>query len=205
MATKPEPASNPENEAQDTYIENRDPTELAMCFILAAAYLGLAKYCWAPLWAAKNLKLFFNVEGFFVTIALISILVGLRPYISPSSMQISHRGIKYRGPYWPQRRSVTWEQVIKVYLSSELIFILYKPKIDQKRMWAMLVASVYLASRENIATSMENYCTKTPRDCHQPCLVLAHLNGAFIFHSRYLDTRDVNELGKFSGRSKTCI
>lgn len=181
MATKPEPASNPENEAQDTYIENRDPTEMAMCFILAAAYLGLAKYCWAPLWAAKNLKLFFNVEGFFITIALISILVGLRPYISPSSMQISHRGIKYRGPYWPQRRSVTWDQVIKVYLSSELIFILYKPKLDSKRMWAMLIASVYLASRENIVASMENYCTKPLEIVTNPALYSRILIGLLFF------------------------
>jgi hypothetical protein len=181
VATKPEPASNPENEAQDTYIENRDPTEMAMCFILAAAYLGLAKYCWAPLWAAKNLKLFFNVEGFFITIALISILVGLRPYISPSSMQISHRGIKYRGPYWPQRRSVTWDQVIKVYLSSELIFILYKPKLDSKRMWAMLIASVYLASRENIVASMENYCTKPLEIVTNPALYSRILIGLLFF------------------------
>jgi hypothetical protein len=181
VATKPEPASNPENEAQDTYIENRDPTEMAMCFILAAAYLGLARYCWAPLWAAKNLKLFFNVEGFFITIALISILVGLRPYISPSSMQISHRGIKYRGPYWPQRRSVTWDQVIRVYLSSELIFILYKPKLDSKRMWAMLIASVYLASRENIAASMENYCTKPLEIVTNPALYSRILIGLLFF------------------------
>jgi hypothetical protein len=181
VATKPEPASNPENEAQDTYIENRDPTEMAMCFILAAAYLGLARYCWTPLWAAKNLKLFINVEGFFITIALISILVGLRPYISPSSMQISHRGIKYRGPYWPQRRSVTWDQVIKVYLSSELIFILYKPKLDSKRMWAMLIASVYLASREKIAASMENYCTKPLEIVTNPALYSRILIGLLFF------------------------
>lgn len=154
---------------------------MAMCFILAAAYLGLARYCWTPLWAAKNLKLFINVEGFFITIALISILVGLRPYISPSSMQISHRGIKYRGPYWPQRRSVTWDQVIKVYLSSELIFILYKPKLDSKRMWAMLIASVYLASREKIAASMENYCTKPLEIVTNPALYSRILIGLLFF------------------------
>jgi hypothetical protein len=181
VATIPDPEPNPEGESQDTYIENRDPTEMAMCFILAAAYLGLAKYCWGPLWAARNLKLLFNVEGFFITIALVSILVGLRPYISPSSLQISHFGIKYRGPYWPQRRSVNWEQVIKVYISSELIFILYKPKLDSKRMWAMLIASVYLSERENIATTMENYCPKPVEIVTNPALYSRMLMGFLFF------------------------
>lgn len=181
MATQTDSEPNPEAEAQDTYIENRDPTEMAMCFILAAAYLGLAKYCWVPLWAAKNIKLLFNVEGFFITIALVSILVGLRPYISPSSLQISHFGIKYRGPYWPQRRSVNWEQVIKVYISTELIFILYKPKMTSKRMWAMLIASVYLSEREKIATTMETFCPKPVEIVTNPALYSRLLMGFLFF------------------------
>jgi hypothetical protein len=180
VATLPTADNPPEGEAQETYIENRDPTEMAMCFILAAAYLGLAKYCWGPLWVSHNIKLLFNVEGFFITIAIISILVGLRPYISPSSLQISHFGIKYRGPYWPQRRSVKWEQVARVYISSELIFILYKPNIEKKRLWPMLIASVYLSDRESIAATMEKYCTQPVEIVTNPALYSRIIMG-FLF------------------------
>ena len=69
-----------------------------MCLVLASAYLGLAKYCWTPLLLAKDWRLLFNIEGFFLAVALLSILVGLRPYMTPSSLQLSNRGIKYRGP-----------------------------------------------------------------------------------------------------------
>jgi hypothetical protein len=179
VAIKPEPTAD-RIESQDTFIENRDPTEITLCLILAAAYLGLAKYCWIPLWSAKNLKLFLNVEGFFITIAIVSILVGLRPYLNPASMQISHRGIKYRGPYWPQRRSVTWDQVVRVYLSSDLIFVLFKPNPNKKGMWAMIIASIYLASRENIAHSFETYCARPLEIVSNPTLYSRILLG-FIF------------------------
>jgi hypothetical protein len=148
-----------EGEGQDTFIENRDPTEMMLCVILAAAYLGLAKYCWAPLWAAHNMRLLVSVEGFFTIIAMLAIAVGLRPYLTPSSLQISHRGIKYRGPYWPQRRTVNWEQVERVYISSELIIVLYYPKPSSKRKWFMLIASVYLSERDKIPDVIEKYCS----------------------------------------------
>jgi hypothetical protein len=180
VATITDSQPNRESDSQDTYLENRDPTEMALCLILASAYLGLAKYCWTPLWTAHNLKLFLNVEGFFCTIAVIAILVGLRPYLSPSSLQISHLGIKYRGPYWPQRRSISWEQVIKVYVSSELIFILYKPNLLQKRMWVMLVAAIYLSERQKIAKSMESYCPQPIEIVTNPA-VFSRLIMGFLF------------------------
>src|SRR5436853_6111219 len=113
------PQSDQLEDSQDNYVENRDPTELAMCVILAAAYLGLAKFLWSKLVEAGNWKMLFNVEGFFVTIALVAIFVGLRPYLSPSSLQLSRHGIKYRGTYWPQRKTVNWDQVVQLYISPE--------------------------------------------------------------------------------------
>jgi hypothetical protein len=158
------------NESQDTYFENRDPTEIGMCVILASAYLGLAKYCWEPLRTADNWKLWVNVEGFFITIALVALMVGLRPYLSPSSLQISSRGIKYRGPYWLWRKTVNWEQVVQIYVSSELLIILYKPKLDSQRQWPMLIASVYLADKENIPETINRYCPVTPTIMTNPAI-----------------------------------
>lgn len=142
-----------------------------MCFILAAAYLGLAKYCWEPLLLVNNWKLLVNVEGFFITIAVLSILVGLRPYMGPSSLQISSRGIKYRGPYWPQRKTVNWEQVVQVYLSPELIIMLYLPKADSKRPAPMLITSIYLADRDKITRAVLRYCPITPVIMTSPHIV----------------------------------
>ena len=113
--------SEAEGEAQDNFVESKEPSELLMCLVLASAYLGLAKYCWTPLLLAKDWKLLFNIEGFFLAIALLAILIGFRPYLTPSSLQVSKYGIKYRGPYWPQRKTVNWRQVTKIYLSPELI------------------------------------------------------------------------------------
>ncbi len=165
------PRIDQEGDSQDNFIEARDPAELIMCFILAAAYLGLAKYCWEPLLLVNNWKLLVNVEGFFITIAAISILMGLRPYISPSSLQISSRGLKYRGPYWPQRKTVNWEQVSQIYLSPELIILLYLPKAESKRPWPMLITSIYLADRDKIGRAMLRHCPIDPVIMTSPHLV----------------------------------
>ena len=152
-----EVAADSEGEAQDNFVEAKEPSEMLMCLVLASAYLGLAKYCWTPLLLAKDWRLLFNIEGFFLAVALLSILVGLRPYMTPSSLQLSNRGIKYRGPYWPQRKTVNWSQVNKVYLSPELILVLYHPDPKKKRLWPLIIPSIYLADRERIAKVFIRY------------------------------------------------
>lgn len=154
--------TDPEGESQDNFVEARDPAELAMCFILASAYLGLAKYCWGPLTLAKNWNMLINIEGFFIIIACVAVLLGLRPYITPCYLQLSGRGIKYRGPYWPQRKTVNWEQVQRIYVSSELIVVLYHPKPDSKRSWPLFITSIYLADREQVSKSLMKYCPLEP-------------------------------------------
>jgi hypothetical protein len=157
MATETE-----QDESQDNYVESRDPTELAMCIILASAYAGLARYCWEPLQRTDNWRLLANIEGFFITIALLSLLVGLRPYLSPCSLQISNRGIKYRGPYWPQRKTVNWDQVFRVYAGPELIVVLYHPRPNKKGIWGLMIQSIYLSEREKIDQSVAKYSPVPP-------------------------------------------
>lgn len=147
---------------QDNFIEKRDPAELAMCIILAAIYLGLARYCWTALIAAHQMRLLFNMVGFFCTIAMLSLVIGLRPYISPCSLQLSGKGIKYRGPYWPQRKTVNWEQVFRVYLSPELIIVLYHPLANNKSMWPLLIQSIYLAEKDKLPKAILKYCPVQP-------------------------------------------
>jgi hypothetical protein len=158
-----------DGDPQDNFVEARDPTELAMCFILAAAYLGLAKYCWHPLQDA-NFKLFLNVEGFFITIAVLSMLVGMRPYMSPSSLQLSGRGIKYKGPYWPKRKTVNWDQVFKLYLSPEIIIVLFKNKPESKRIWPMVIMAIYLSDRDQIVRAFVKYAPLKPIIMTSPTL-----------------------------------
>ncbi len=160
-----------ENESQDNFVEGKEPSELIFCLLLASAYLGLAKFCWTPLFMMKNWKLFFNIEGFFVTVALVAILIGARPYMAPSSLQISARGIKYRGPYWIQRKTVNWDQVSRVYLSPELILVLYRPKPGSKRIWPMPILSIYLAEREHVIKSFLKYCPIQAVMMKSPALV----------------------------------
>jgi hypothetical protein len=157
-----DPGIDQEGDPQDNFMEARDPAELMMCFILAAAYLGLAKYCWQLLLLVTNWKLLVNVEGFFITIAVLSILLGLRPYISPSSLQLSRKGIKYRAPYWPQRKTINWEQVVQIYISPELIVVVHKPQPNKKRLLPMLITSIYLADRDKIPRAVLKYCPITP-------------------------------------------
>jgi hypothetical protein len=176
----PPPRNREENDSQQNFDEAREPAELIMCLVLAAAYLGLAKYCWLPLMAAKNWKLLVNVEGFFITISLLSILVGLRPYINPSSLQISNRGIKYLGPYWPRRKTVNWEQVLRLYVSTELIIVLYRPRPDRKGSWPLIIPSIYLAEREKIAQVITDYSPIEPVIMTSPAL-LSRLTFAVLF------------------------
>ncbi|MBX3075838.1 hypothetical protein KF707_15165 [Candidatus Obscuribacterales bacterium] len=160
-----------ENEAQDNFVEGKEPSELIFCLLLASAYLGLAKFCWTPLYLTKSWKLLFNVEGFFVTVAVVAILIGARPYTAPSSLQISARGIKYRGPYWIQRKTVNWDQVSRVYLSPELILVLYRPKAESKRVWPMPILSIYLAERDQVMKSFLRYCPIQAIIVKSPALV----------------------------------
>lgn len=169
MAKKPEPELD--NEAQDNFVEGKEPSELIFCLLLASAYLGLAKFCWTPLYLTKSWKLLINVEGFFVTVAFVAILIGARPYTAPSSLQISARGIKYRGPYWIQRKTVNWDQVSRVYLSPELILVLYRPKPDSKRVWPMPILSIYLAERDQVVKSFLKYCPIQAIMMKSPALV----------------------------------
>ncbi len=158
-------------DSQDNYIEVRDPSEFFMCIVLTAAYLGLAKYCWTPLVNMHNLKLLLNVEGFFIVIALLAFIVGIRPMLNPSSLQLSEHGIKYKGPYWPNRKSVLWQQIEQLYLSPELIIVLYRPNLNSKRLWPMLIATLYLADRDSIAKSVGKYCPIEPTIMANPALL----------------------------------
>lgn len=142
---------------QDNYVETKEPSELMFCVILSSIYAGLARYCWTPLEQSHYWYYFINIEGFFITISLLSLLLGLRPYLSPSSLQISKHGIKYRGPYWPQRKTVNWSQVAQMYVSPELILILYKLPNKPKSIRPLLVHSVYLADRDKIPDSIVKY------------------------------------------------
>src|SRR6516164_8766756 len=175
-----QPVKGEPNESQFNFVEAREPSELIMCLILSAAYLGLAKWCWIPLLDSKNLKLLINVEGFLVTIALLSIVIGLRPYLSPSSLQISGKGIKYRGPYWPQRKTVNWDQVLRLYASAELVIILYKPHPDRKRSWYLLIPSIYLADRDQIGPALAKICPLEPIVMTSPAL-LSRITFALLF------------------------
>lgn len=148
-----------------------------MCFILASAYLGLAKWGWEPLYRVGSWKMLVNVEGFFITIAVLSILVGLRPYMASSSLQISSKGIKYRGPYWPQRRTLNWDQIVQVYLSSELIVVLYHAKPGTKRIWPMFITSIYLADRDRIPKAVLRHCPIEPVVMTSPHIVSRILLG----------------------------
>ncbi len=164
-------SSDTEGEAQDNFVEQKEPSEMLMCLILASAYLGLAKYCWTPLLLAKDWKLLFNIEGFFLGIAALSVMVGLRPYLTPSSLQLSRHGIKYRGPYWPQRKTVNWQQVEKVYLSPELILVLYHPTIGKKQLWPLVITSIYLSDRDRIAKVFIKYLPFPPIILSSPALL----------------------------------
>jgi len=160
-----------DSDAQDNFVESKEPSELLMCLVLASAYLGLAKYCWTPLLLAKDFKLLINIEGFFLAIAGLAILIGLRPYLTPSALQVSKFGIKYRGPYWPQRKTVNWKQVTRLYLSPELIIALYRPKEGKRRLAVLLIPIVYLSDRERIAKVFIKFSPIDPIILSSPALI----------------------------------
>lgn len=170
-----------ESEVQDNFVEAKEPSELIFCLLLASAYLGLAKFCWGPLYMMQNWKLLLNVEGFFITVALVAVLIGLRPYTAPSSLQISSKGFKYRGPYWIQRKTVNWDQVAKAYLSPELILILYQPKPELKKVWPLMILSIYLADREQVVKSFLKYCPNKPVLMKSPTLITWITFGLILF------------------------
>ncbi len=163
------------------------------CLIIASIYLGLGRYCWTSLLLAKNWKLFFNVEGFFISIALILILIGLRPYIGPSRLQISSKGVKYIGPYWLQRKTVNWQQIVRLYISNELVIILYKPSPDRKRIWPLVIFSMYLADQEDIGPAIQKYCPVEAVAMSSPAL-LSYVSFSGLLHSHYLGSRNADRL-----------
>lgn len=177
----PSSKTSENSEVQDNFVEAKEPSELIFCLLLASAYLGLAKFCWGPLYMMQNWKLLINVEGFFITVALVAVLIGLRPYTAPSSLQISSKGFKYRGPYWIQRKTVNWDQVAKAYLSPELILILYRPQPDHKKVWPLGILSIYLADREQVVKSFLKYCPITPVLMKSPALVSWITFGLMLF------------------------
>lgn len=154
--------SEPPADVQDNFVEAKEPVEFMFCVILAAAYAGLARYCWDPLEKSKNWALFINIEGFFITIALLALFIGLRPYVNPSALQVSKYGIKYRGPYWCKRRTVNWSQVVQMYVSPELILILYVLPNKRKSMRPLIIHSIYLADSDQIADSIFKYSPVEP-------------------------------------------
>jgi hypothetical protein len=133
-----------------------------MCIILAAAYTGLARVLFNPLVQIGNWRLLINVEGFFCIIALLALVIGIRPYMSPCSLQLSAKGLKYRGPYWPQRKTVNWDQIFKIYLAPELLLILYYVGKQRKGVHPMLIQSVYLSDKDKIEDSVIKYSPVTP-------------------------------------------
>ncbi len=156
------PEQQAENQSQHNFVEGRDPVETITCVIVAAAYLGLAKYCFGPLLLTKNWQLIFNVEIFSLFFALLAMVIAVRPYVSPSSLQISGYGIKYQGPYWPQRKTVNWQQVLKIYLSNEFIILLYRPDANRTRSWPLFIPTFYLGEREKIMQVVADYCPIEP-------------------------------------------
>lgn len=179
----PDPAPTkvqPDMDLQDNFVEPREPAELVFCVILSAVYAGLARYCWEGLWLSGNWKLFFNVEGFFITIALLALLLGLRPYLSPSSLQLSNYGIKYKAPYWPQRRSVNWSQVVRLYISPGLVLVLYRPLGKTRGLIPMFIQSSYLADKKQVPDSIVRFSPVTP-------VMLPHANliTRVLFFSAY--------------------
>lgn len=155
-------AADFDDETQANFIEAKEPSELIFCVILAAAYAGLAKYLWLPLQANGDWYMFITVEGFFITISILCIMVGARPYFSPSNLQVSKRGIKYRGPHWPKRKTVNWEKVYRLYVGPEITVVLYYPKEYGKGLWALIIQSLYLANRDKVADAFVEYSPIKP-------------------------------------------
>jgi hypothetical protein len=166
-ASEPSRQSQSENtalpaDAQDNYFERREPAELFFCIILAAANAGLARFIWEPLLLSKQWVTVIGVEGCFITLSLLSLALGLRPYLTPSSLQISTHGIKYRGPHWPQRKTINWGQIFKLYLSPDVLIVLYRPLHNPKGMRLLLIQCNYLSDRDQILVRFSKYAPVAP-------------------------------------------
>lgn len=148
-------------DAQDVYLEKREPAELIFCVILAAAYAGLARYLW-PMFGVGPWQDFFRIEGLFITLSLLAVTLGIRPYISPSSLQISNLGLKYRGPYWPQRKTINWQQIYRLYLSQDLIVVLYHPPNQPRGARLLIIQCNYLADHDVILQRFAKYAVVQP-------------------------------------------
>ena len=159
---KKKPEDDSFDQSQYNFVENQDPILTITCFIVAAAYLGLAKCCFAPLYTVKNWRLLFNVEGFFILFALLALSVAVRPFLSPSSLQVSRRGIKYQGPYWPRRKTVNWDQVLKLYLSNEFVIVLYRPDPNRKRSWPLWIPTFFMGERDKVVQVVNEYSPVEP-------------------------------------------
>jgi hypothetical protein len=169
-AAKAAQALEAENlDAQDNYVEAREPSELAFCVILAAAYAGLAQYFWQnPPAANGDWVQFVIYEVVFSAGALLSLLLGVRPYLVPSNLQIGQRGVKYRGPYWPQRKTVNWDQMFRLYLSPQLIIVLHRPIHKKTGVRLMIIQSSYLSDRDHIVESFAKYAMVDPTYMKNP-------------------------------------
>lgn len=164
-----ENASGEKVDLQDNFVENKEPAEFWFCVILASIYLGLARYFWEPL--QKVSLLFWEFEAFLIFVAAVSLFLGIRPQISPSSLQISRHGIKYRGPYWPQRKTVNWTNVVQMYVSPELILVIHRLSDRPKSIRALLIHSVYLADKDKIVDSICKYAPMEPVLVSNPGIV----------------------------------
>jgi hypothetical protein len=151
-----------EGDLQDTFIEVREPAELTFCIILAAAFAGIAKYCWLPLFQAGNLYLFIFMEGFCITIVIWCLITGLRPYTRPAVLQVSTHGIKYSAPYWLPRKTINWDQIFRLYISPELVIILYHPLPSRKGIRIMLIELGRLSDNHKVSDSILKYSKLDP-------------------------------------------
>lgn len=152
-----------EDDHQDNYLEAREPVELMFCIIIASAYAGLAKFCWGPLVSSGNAQPLVDAEGIYITIALLALMIGARPYLSPSKLQVSKHGIKYQGAlFWTQRKTVNWSQIVRMYVSPDLIIILYRLPNKPKSIRPFFVHTVYLADRDRIPDSILKYSPVEP-------------------------------------------
>jgi len=179
---KEDSKENSFDDAQDNYFEKRDPSELAFCIILAAIYAGLARFLWSFDRGGLDVVAYFfstkaQIEGLFVTLALLSIMLGIRPYLSPSSLQISYRGIKYRGPYWPDRKTVNWSQIFRLYLSSDVIVVLYHPANRPQGMRFLFIQCNYLSNPKQLLEKLAKYSTVAPVYMRNPDW---YLKGLFL-------------------------
>ncbi|RJR16823.1 MAG: hypothetical protein C4582_14090, partial [Desulfobacteraceae bacterium] len=78
-------------------------------------------------------------------------------------------------------KTVNWNQVVSLYLSKELIIILYKPDPKRKRTWPLIIPAIYLGQRDKIVEVMKHYSPSEPIMMTSPALISRMLIiGAFV-------------------------